>query len=116
MTQYLLSNITPTGGTIEPERLQRVMENVTAVTRDMQTAGVWVFAMGLTDPSSATVVSSQDGVVTLADGPFAELKEYVGGFTVIDVVDLDAALGWAGEVADATGLKIEVRPAPSFGG
>ncbi len=116
MTQYLLSNITPTGGTIEPERLQRVIENVTAVTREMQTAGVWVFAMGLSEPSSATVVSSTDGAVTLADGPFAELKEYVGGFTVIDVADLDAAISWAGKVSEATGLKIEVRPAPSFGG
>lgn len=116
MTQYLLSNITPTGGTIEPERLQRVIENITALTREMQDAGVWVFAMGLTEPSSATVVSSRDGAITLADGPFAELKEYVGGFTVIDVADLDAATAWAGKVAEATGLKIEVRPAPSFGG
>jgi hypothetical protein len=81
----------------------------------MQSAGVWVFAMHLTDPSSATVVSSADGAVTLADGPFAELKEYVGGFTVIDVEDLDAATAWAGKVAEATGLRIEVRPAPSFG-
>ena len=116
MTQYLLSNITPTGATIEPERLQRVMEKVMAITREMQAAGVWVFAMGLADPSSATVVSSQDGAVTLADGPFAELKEYVGGFTVIDVTDLDAATAWAGKVSEATGLKVEVRPTPNFGG
>ena len=115
MTQYLLSNITPTGGTIEPERLQHVMEKVMAITREMQAAGVWVFAMGLTDPSSATVVSDHGGAVTLADGPFAELKEYVGGFTVINVDDLDAATAWAGKVSEATGLKIEVRPALSWG-
>ncbi len=116
MAQYLLSNITPAGRTLEPAQLQTVIANVTAVTREMQTAGVWVFAMPLADPSSATVVSGRDGRVTLADGPFAETKEYVGGFTVIDVTDLDAALGWAGKVAEATGLDIEVRPAPSFGG
>jgi hypothetical protein len=116
MTQYLLNNITPTGRTLEPEQLQHVIENVTRLTQEMQAAGVWVFAMHLSDPSSATVVSSQDGAVTLADGPFAELKEYVGGFTVIDDADLDAATHWAGKVAGATGLKIEVRPAPSFGG
>lgn len=115
MTQYLLSNITPAGRTLEPEQLRQVIANVTAVTQEMQTAGVWVFSMPLADPSSATVVSSQDGTVTLADGPFAELKEYVGGFTVIDVTDFDAATAWAGKVAEATGLKIEVRPAPSFG-
>lgn len=116
MTQYMLSNITPAGRTLEPEQFQQVIENVTQVTQDMQSAGVWVFSMPLADPSSATVVSSQDGAVTLAGGPFAELKEYVGGFTVIDVADLDAATAWAGKVSEATGLKIEVRPAPGFGG
>lgn len=116
MTQYMLSNITPTGRTLEPEQFQQVIQNVTAVTQEMQAAGVWVFSMPLADPSSATVVSSQNGDVTLADGPFAELKEYVGGFTIINVNDLDAATAWAGKVSAATGLKVEVRPAPNFGG
>lgn len=116
MAQYLLSNITPAGRTLDPAQLQTVIAEVTAVTRDMQAAGVWVFAMPLADPSTATVVRRRDGAVQLADGPFAETKEYVGGFTVIDVTDLDAAIGWAGKVAAATGLDIEVRPAPNFGG
>ena len=116
MTQYMLSNITPAGRTLEPEQLQQVIKNVTDVTQQMQSAGVRVFAMPLTAPTSATVVSSQGGAVTLADGPFAELKEYVGGITVIDVDDLDAATHWAGLVSEATGLKIEGRPAPCFGG
>lgn len=115
MTQYMLSNITPAGRTLEPQQLQEVIANVTRVSQEMQSAGVWVFAMPLTDPSSATVVSAQDGKITLADGPFAELKEYIGGITVIDVADLDAATDWAGKVSEATGLRIEVRPAPSFG-
>lgn len=116
MTQYMLSNITPAGRTLEPEHLQQVIRDVTAVTQGMQSAGAWVFSMPLADPSTATVVSSEGGTVTLADGPFAELKEYVGGFTVIEVDDLDAATEWAGRVSAATGLRIEVRPAPSFGG
>ncbi|MGI6877342.1 YciI family protein [Microbacterium sp. gxy059] len=116
MVRYLLSNITPADRVLEPEELQKVIANVTDVTRQMQEAGVWVFAMPLGDPSSATVVTSRGGDVTLADGPFAELKEHVGGFTVIDVDDLDAATAWAGKVSEATGLRIEVRPAPSFGG
>ena len=116
MTQYLLSNITPAGRTLEPAELQRVIAEVTAVTRDMQAAGVWVFAMPLTGPGAATVVREREGHVTLADGPFAETKEFVGGFTVIDVADLDAATGWAGKVSKATGLAIEVRPAMTFGG
>ena len=116
MTQYMLSNITPAGRTLEPEHLQQVIRDVTAVTQEMQSAGAWVFSMPLADPSTATVVSSEGGTVTLADGPFAELKEYVGGFTVIEVDDLDAATEWAGRVSAATGLRIEVRPAPAFGG
>ncbi len=114
MAHYLLSNITPAGRTLEPARLQQVIQDVTSLTREMQTAGVWVFAMPLADPSSATVVTRRDGQVTLADGPFAETKEYIGGFTVIDVTDLDAAVGWAGRVSEATGLAVEVRPAPSW--
>lgn len=116
MAQYLLGNITPTGRTLEPAQLQTVIENVTVLSREMQSAGVWVFAMPLTDPSAATVVRRRQGQVTLADGPFAETKEYIGGITVIDVADLDAALAWAQKVSEATGLDVEVRPAPSFGG
>ncbi|MFC0674868.1 YciI family protein [Brachybacterium hainanense] len=116
MTQYLLSNITPAGRTLDPERLQHVIAEVTEVTRQMQSAGVWVFAMPLADPSTATVVTAGEQGIALADGPFAELKEYIGGITVIDVPDLDTATEWAGRVAQATGLAIEVRPAPSFGG
>lgn len=117
MTQYLLSNIHPTGaGTLDPDLLRRAIQEINEVTRQMQSAGVWVFSMPLTDPSSATVVSSDADGVTLADGPFAELKEYVGGITVIDVTDLDAATAWAGKVSAALqGLKVEVRPAPSLG-
>ncbi|HIW91626.1 MAG TPA: hypothetical protein H9870_08200 [Candidatus Corynebacterium avicola] len=116
MSHYLLSNITPTGRTLDPEQMQRVIANVTELTREMQDAGIWVFAMHLGDPSAAKVVSGGPDDVTLADGPFAELKEYVGGFTVIDVEDEDTAVSWAARVAEATGLKIEVRAAPNFGG
>lgn len=115
MTQYLLNNITPAGRTIPGDELQQVIQNVIQVTTAMQQAGVWVFAMPLTEPSSATVVTKRDGAVTLADGPFAELKEYVGGFTVIDVPSLDDATEWAGRVSEATGLPIEIRPAQTFG-
>jgi len=116
MSNYLVNNIQPHGRTLQPEQLQRVIADVTALTQQMQQAGVWVFAMPLSDPGGSTVVRHAESGVTLADGPFAEAKEYVGGFTVIDVPDVDAALQWAGKVAAATGLPIEVRPAMSFGG
>lgn len=115
MSQYLLSNVTPAGRTIDPADLGEVIRKVTELTTEMQTAGVWLFAMPLADPSTATVVTNRDGAVTLADGPFAETKEFVGGITVIDVPDLDAATEWAAKTSAATGLPVEVRPAPSFG-
>ncbi len=116
MPQYLLSNVTPSGRRLEPGQLQTVIADVTALTQQMQSEGVWVFAMPLTQPTSATVVRRGPSGVVLADGPFAETKEYVGGFTVIDVSDLDAALHWARLTSEATGLDVEVRPAMTFGG
>lgn len=110
MTQYLLSVIQPTGGTLPPDDLEKVMTDVCAVDDAMKAAGVWVFAGGLHDPSTATVVRPKDGDVLMTDGPFAEAKEHIGGFTVINAPDLDAALGWAGKLARATTLPIEVRP------
>jgi hypothetical protein len=114
MAQYLLSVITPTEG-IQPdaEALAAIMAEVAAVRSAMISAGVWVFAGGLDAPSTATVVRAADhpeAGLLLTDGPFIEGKEYVGGFTIIDVPDLDAALVWGGRTTTAIGLPIEVRP------
>ena len=110
MQQYLLSVIQPDGDIPEPDVLAKVMQDVHLVRQEMQAAGVWVFAGGLHAPSTATVVRVQDGEVLMTDGPFAEGKEHIGGFTIIKAPDLDAALEWAGKVARATTLPIEVRP------
>lgn len=115
MTQYQLANLTPAGQSIDPARLETIIRDVTALTRDMQDAGVWVFAMPLADPSAGVVARHRDGEIVFDDGPFAETKEYIGGVTVIDVPDLGAARHWAERTAVATGLDIEVRPAPSWG-
>ena len=63
-----------------------------------------------TSPDTATVVRRSDGDVVMTDGPFAESKEHIGGFYVINADDLDAALAWAGKVVDAINAPIEVRP------
>ena len=76
----------------------------------MKAAGAWVFSGGLHAPSTATVVRVRDGEVLMTDGPFAEGKEYIGGLTIIEAPDLDAALAWARKAARATTLPIEVRP------
>lgn len=110
MTQYLLSVIQPDGPIPEPEVMSVIEREVTAVNADMRAAGVWVFSNGLLPPATATVVRPVDGELLVTDGPFAEAKEFLGGFTIVDVPDLDAALEWGKRVAQATTLPIEVRP------
>lgn len=110
MARYLLSIYQPVGPAPAPEVLAPIMENLDAVNRELKAAGAWVFAAGLHPTDTATVVRPQGGGMLITDGPFAEAKEHLGGFTVIEAEDLDAALGWAGKLARATTLPIEVRP------
>ncbi|NTW40530.1 MAG: hypothetical protein HGA44_11705 [Cellulomonadaceae bacterium] len=109
MTQYLLSVYQPEA-VLAPADLDAIMADVDAVDRAMHEAGVWVFSGGLHDPSTATVVRVHGGKALTTDGPFAEAKEHLGGFTIIEAPDLDAALGWGVRLAAATTLPIEVRP------
>src|SRR5262249_20535034 len=108
--QYLLSVYQPEGNPPPPEVLDKVMRDLDAVNRELEAAGAWVFAGGLHPPSTGTVVRVQGGDVLMTDGPFVEGKEHLGGFTIIRAPDLDAALGWGGKLARATGLPVEVRP------
>jgi hypothetical protein len=112
MQQYLLSVQLVDDGTPPPsaEEMQPTYEAVAAFNDRLQDAGAWVFAGGLHPPSTATVVRVQGGETLITDGPFAEGKEYIGGFWVIKAQDLDAALGWAAKGAQACGSPVEVRP------
>jgi hypothetical protein len=108
MPHYLLSVVEPDGE--PPANLAEIMRDVGEVDQAMRDAGVWVFAGALHHPSTATLVRVSGGEVLTTDGPFAEGKEHLGGFTVVDTADLDAALEWGARVARATTLPIEVRP------
>jgi hypothetical protein len=110
MPQYLLSIYQPDGDPPPPEVLDPIMRDVEAVNAELRTAGAWVFAGGLHPPSTATVVQLKDDEVLTTDGPYLEGKEHIGGFTVIQAPDLDAALDWGRKLARATTLPIEVRP------
>jgi len=111
MTKYLLTVYTPEGPMPSPEFLEKVMADVRAVEKDMKEAGAWVFNGGLHAPSTATVLQNKGGEVLTTDGPFLEGKEYVGGFTVVEAPDLDAALDWGRRLSEAIpNLPIEVRP------
>jgi hypothetical protein len=111
MTQYLLSVYYPEGATQpEPAELAQIIRATETYHREARDAGVWVFGGGLHDAGSATVVHVRGGDVLTTDGPFAETKEQLGGFSIIDVPDLDTALGWAEKASRATTCPIEVRP------
>jgi len=111
MKQYLLSVCYPAGGTPPPpDALQRIMRDVHAIQRDMQSAGVWVFSGGLHPANTATVLRQQGGALITTDGPFIESKEQIGGITILKAPHLDAALAWGRRLAEAIGVPIEVRP------
>ncbi len=110
MNQYLLSVYQPDGDPPPPERLAPIVRNLDRLTEEMKAAGVWVFSAGLHPAGTATVLRVEDGDVVTTDGPYAEGKEHLGGFTVIRAPDRDAALAWAAKLARAIGvLPIEVR-------
>ena len=90
--------------------IQRLGAQVGAVNEEMERTGAWVFGTGLKPASSATVVRAAGGDVSMTDGPYAETKEQMGGFWVIEAPDLDAALEWGRKCAAACEGPVEVRP------
>lgn len=115
MSQYLLSVHHDTDGD-DPfetplEEMQPVFEAVDAFNQKLHAEGAWVFAGGLQHIDATTTVDATGGgEPVLTDGPYAESKEWMGGFWVIEAPDLDAALRWAAEGSAACRGKVQVRP------
>ena len=81
-----------------------------AVVHEMEDAGVLVYAGGLVEEvEEAFSADATSGTLMFTDGPYVETKEYLGGFTVVNVPDEDAARVWAGKIAEACGWPQEVR-------
>lgn len=76
----------------------------------MAQAGVIVNGDGLQGPQMATTLRVRDGKRQVQDGPFADTKEALGGYFIIEVPDLDAALDWAAQAPSALSASVEVRP------
>ena len=95
---------------MDPAALQEVFAVVEGFNNKLKDDGAWVFAGGLHPPSTATTVDATGDTPIVTDGPYAESKEYLGGFWVIQAPDLDAALDWAKQASAACRGKIEVRP------
>lgn len=111
MTQYLLSVYMVEGEpTPSDDEMQQAYKDVDVFNQKLQDSGSWVFGGGLEAADVATVVDATGDQVLTTDGPFPEAKEQIGGFWIVDVPDLDAALALAAEGSAACRGKVEVRP------
>lgn len=86
------------------------MPNCAAYVQAMKKAGIYVTGDRLRGVETATTVRVGDGGARVVDGPYAEAKEQLGGFHIIDVPDLDTALQWAARCPSAARGAVEVRP------
>src|SRR3954452_16053418 len=97
----------PTPGTAEFGEMLGAFQSSTAA---MAEAGVLVDSSPLQPPQTATTVRVRDGEVQLSDGPFAEIKEQLGGYYILDCADLDTALRYAAMIPSARYGPVEGRP------
>lgn len=109
MTQYLLA-VHMDEGQEPPENIEESYKDVDVFNAELKDQGAWVFAGGLHPPTTATVVRMQGDEVLTTDGPYAETKEQLGGFWIIEAADLDAALALAAKATKACRAPVEVRP------
>lgn len=113
MSQYLLSVHSVTDEVREPlteEGMAQSFKQVGVLEEELKATGAWVFSGRLLEPATATVVRATDNETLTTDGPFAESKEHIAGFYIIEADDLDAALAWASKTSAAISRPIEVRP------
>jgi hypothetical protein len=117
MAKYLMSVFGPDSdydkdnyGYESPEQMQQSFADTEAFNNKLQEQGYLVTADGLDRPTSATVVDGMGDSPVFTDGPFAETKEYIAGFWIIDVPSRDVALQLAAEASKACIGKVEVRP------
>ena len=114
MPQYMLLIYSPTDRTPSPEEMQAEMPKWFSYTQELQSSGAMVAGDALEPADTATTVRVREGETVISDGPFAETKEALGGYYLIDVPDLDAALGWAAKIPNVGYGSIEVRPIVVF--
>jgi hypothetical protein len=108
MTEYLIAFNEEWVPEHTEEQLEERSRALRPLVAQMRAAGVLIFTGGL-DDSPAFSVDASSGTPLFSDGPFAETKEHLGGFAVVDVADEEAARLWAGKIAVACGWPQEVR-------
>jgi len=114
MPQYLLLIYSPADRSPSPEELEAEMPKWFSYTQELQDSGAMVAGNALQPVETATTVRVREGETVLTDGPFAETKEALGGYYLVDVPDLDAALKWAAKIPNVGYGSVEVRPIVVF--
>jgi hypothetical protein len=102
-------------GAMPPEQQGAVFDAYIKFTQDVKTAGAWLGGAPLQPTSTATTVRVRDGELLTTDGPFAETKEQLGGYYLLECDNLDQAIEWASKIPAARHGSIEVRPLMVFG-
>lgn len=114
--KYLLTIYADESGwaNASPEDVQQMMAAYGAFSEAAQEAGVLIGGEGLQPSTTATTVRVRDNETLTTDGPFAETREQLGGYYLLDCRDLDDAIGWAARIPDANNGSIEVRPVMDY--
>jgi hypothetical protein len=114
--KYLLSIYMDESGwdNTTPEDAQQTMDAYEAFGREVHGKGIYLAGEGLQPTSTATTVRVRDGERLVTDGPFAETKEQLGGFYLLECENLDEAIEWAAKIPGAQGGSIEVRPVMDY--
>jgi len=109
MTEYLIAFNDEWVPDLTDDDLREASKRVSALRAEMKEAGVLIFTGGLDDEAPVFSVDPSGDTPLITDGPYAETKEQLGGFAVVDVSDEEAARLWAGKIAVACGWPQEVR-------
>jgi hypothetical protein len=114
--KYLLTIYNDESGFAEatPQEIQQVMAAYAAFGREVSDAGAMLGGEGLQPSGTATTVQVRDGATLTSDGPFADTREQLGGYYLLECRDLDEAIGWAAKIPGAQNGTIEVRPVMDY--
>jgi hypothetical protein len=110
MPQYILLINEPTEGGLPPSEQEAQMQRWGEYSQSLAESGAMVGGDRLRPADTATTLRVREGETLLTDGPFAETKEVLGGYFIIDVPDLDTAIKWAGRMPHVSYGSVEVRP------
>ena len=116
MPEYLMLIYMPAENPLSPEEMAEMSPKWDAYTESLQEAGVYLGGNALQGPELATTVRERDGQTQITDGPFAETKEVLGGYYLLDAPDLDTALEHAARVPNIAYGSTEVRPVLDMAG